>query len=242
MSNEKKARKTIGIIGGMGPLATCDLFKKIIEKTNAANDQEYIRVCIDNNTNIPDRTAAILHGGADPVPEIVRSGVLLEGMGADVLIMPCNTAHYFYNKIVPFLHVPLLNMPEETAHRLKQQNVKTAGLLATDGTIKSRVYHNMLEKLGIKVVTPSPVHQKSVMDIIYKGVKAGRKDIDTTGFYAAMDELAANGAEKLILGCTELPVAFTMFNIDRPAIDATAVLAEAAVRFADKDLLFPVNK
>lgn len=232
-----KGRKIIGIIGGMGPLATCDLFKKIIDFTKASCDQDYIRVYIDNNTNIPDRTEAILHGGADPVPELVRSGILLEGMGADVLIMPCNTAHYFYDKITPFLHVPLLHMPKETAKCLHEDGIKTVGLLATDGTIKSRVYHDSLEKYGIKVLTPTGAHQQAVMDIIYKGVKAGRSDLDTKEFSAAMDELFDSGAQKLILGCTELPVAFDMYHFDRPAIDATSVLAKAAIKFVDENLL-----
>ncbi len=237
MLNEK-SKKIIGIIGGMGPLATCDLFKKIIEKTkNAKCDQEYIHVCIDCNTNIPDRTEAILNGGKNPVPEMVKSGILLESMGANVLVMPCNTAHYFYDKITPFLNIPLLNMPEETAKKLKQKDVKKVGLLATDGTIKSNVYHRALEKYGIEALTPSAAQQKSVMDIIYNGVKAGNQNIDLTDFYAAIDSLLKKGAELLILGCTELPVAFDIFHIDRPVIDATSVLAEAAVRFVDSDLL-----
>lgn len=234
-------KKTIGIIGGMGPLATCDLFKKVIDATNANKDQDYTRVVIDNNTNIPDRTEAILHNGKDPVPEIVRSGIALEAMGADVLIMPCNTAHYFYDRIVPFLHIPLLHMPRETAKTLHEENVRTVGLLATDGTIQSRVYHDNLEALGIKVLVPSAEHQQSVMDIIYKGVKAGRTDLDTTGFQAAMDELLAGGAERLILGCTELPVAFPMYHLTGPVIDATEVLARAAVRFVAPELLKPLQ-
>ena len=85
-------KKTIGIIGGMGPLATADLFEKIVGHTKAACDQEHLHVVIDSNTNIPDRTAALLHGGADPLPELTGSARRLEAMGADVLIMPCNTA------------------------------------------------------------------------------------------------------------------------------------------------------
>ena len=92
-------QKSIGIIGGMGALATCDLFKKIFDMTDAKSDQEHIHIYIDCNTNIPDRTKALVEGGADPVPELVRSGLRLESMGADVLVMPCNTAHYFYEQL-----------------------------------------------------------------------------------------------------------------------------------------------
>ena len=105
----------IGIIGGMGPLATCDLMQKIIEYTDADTDQEHVRICVDCNTNIPDRTTAILHGGKSPVPELVKSAKRLEAMGAQVLIMSCNTAHYFYDDMIPYSETPFLNMINETA-------------------------------------------------------------------------------------------------------------------------------
>ncbi len=230
-------QKTIGIIGGMGPLATYDLFRKIIDRTDAKNDQEHIHVCIDSNTNIPDRTKAILGEGEDPIPEIVRSGIRLQSMGADVLIMPCNTAHYFYDKITPFFEIPLLNMLKETAAEIKRRKISKIGLLATDGTIKSGIYHRALAEAEIDVVIPSPMQQMSIMDIIYNGVKASNKNINLDQFNGVLDDMFAKGAETLVLGCTELPLAFDMFHINRPAIDPTSVLAEAAIRFVNKPLL-----
>lgn len=230
-------QKTIGIIGGMGPLATYDLFRKIIERTDAKNDQEHIHVCIDSNTNIPDRTKAILGEGEDPIPEIVRSGIRLQSMGADVLIMPCNTAHYFYDKITPFFDIPLLNMLKETAAEIKRRKISKIGLLATDGTIKSGIYHRALGEAEIDVVIPSSMQQMSIMDIIYNGVKASNKNINLDQFNGVLDDMFDKGAETLVLGCTELPLAFDMFHINRPAIDPTSVLAEAAIRFVNKPLL-----
>lgn len=230
-------RKTIGIIGGMGPLATQDLFKKIIEQTDAKQDQEHIHICIDCNTNIPDRTRAILCGGEDPVPEMVKSGVRLQAMGADVLVMPCNTAHYYYDKITPFFDIPLINMITETAREIQRRKIKTIGLLATDGTIKSRVYHKALSAAGIEAVIPSPLRQRSIMDMIYHGVKAANRKINRAPFREALDELFAQGAEVLVLGCTELPIAFERLRIDKPALDPTTILAAAAVRFAEMPLL-----
>ncbi len=224
-------KKTIGIVGGMGPLATCDLFRKIVEITDAGSDQEHVRVCIDSNTEISDRTAAILSGGKNPVPEMVKSSVRLQGMGADVLIMPCNTAHYFYDQITPYVDVPFLNMLEETAREIKRRGIRTVGLLATDGTVQSGVYKRAFDAEGIRMLLPSPENQKHVMDVIYKGVKAGNMSIDLTGFYGAMEALFESGAEVLVLGCTELPVAFDLFHIEKPNIDPTLVLAAAAVRF-----------
>jgi aspartate racemase len=225
-------KKTIGIIGGMGPLATADLYKKIIENTPAKNDSEHIRVCIDSNINIPDRTTAILHGGADPVPEIVRSAILLEGMGADFLIMPCNTAHYFYNRIVEKVHVPIINMLDETAREVVRKGFHRIGLLATDGTLQTGVYDRAMQPYGIQILRPSEDNQKHVMNLIYEGIKAGNYKIDLTGFYRALDELKQAGAETLILGCTELPLAFSIFSIDQEHIDPTLVLAKSAIKMA----------
>ena len=225
-------KKTIGILGGMGPLATADLFRKIIDNTQAGCDQDHLRVVIDSNTNIPDRTAAILHGGEDPVREMVRSGLALEGMGADLLIMPCNTAHYFYDRIAPFFNIPLLNMLEETAGEIQRRGISTVGLLATDGTIQAGVYDKPLASRGIQVLKPSPEGQQRVMEVNYQGVKAGNYRLDISGFLKVLDGLFVQGAQVVILGCTELPVAFDRFAIHRPHIDPTLVLARAAIREA----------
>lgn len=226
-------KKAIGIIGGMGPMATVDLFKKIVDYTAASRDSEHIHVYIDSNTDIPDRTEAILHGGKDPVPEMVSSAIRLECMGADFLLIPCNTAHYFYDKICAMVHIPILNMLEETAQEAKRQDITCVGLLATDGTIESGVYDRVFEKYGISVLHPSSLGQKKVMDLIYKGVKAGNKDIDLSGFYDTLEELKQNGAQTMILGCTELPIAFEMYNIQYKNIDPTTVLARRAVSCAN---------
>ncbi|MHC1720734.1 MAG: aspartate/glutamate racemase family protein [Clostridiaceae bacterium] len=222
----------IGIIGGMGPLATKDLLEKIILNTEAASDQEHIQVFIDNNTKIPDRTKAILHNGEDPLPEMLKSGKRLELLGADVAIMPCNTAHYFYNELSAKLKIPMINMLDVTARRAQELGYRKVGILATDGTILSGVYKKAMGRWGIEIVTPDADGQKAVMDIIYSGVKAGKMDIDTTPFLAVISELEANGAEALILGCTELPLAFEIYHIDKTkAIDPTLELAKAAILY-----------
>lgn len=223
-------RKTIGILGGMGPLATCDLYQKVIGVTEAGKDQEHIRVCVDGNTEIPDRTEAILHGGEDPLPEMVRSAVRLEGMGADVLIMPCNTAHYFYPEILPFVKIPFLNMLEETADAAAKMGIQKAGLLATDGTIQSKVYEKAFQKYKIPLELPTAEEQKAVMELIYDGVKAGNDRLDTGRFEQVMERLLRRGAQVLILGCTELPVAFEQWKFNQPALDPTLVLASRAVQ------------
>lgn len=225
-------KKVIGIIGGMGPLATADLFQKIILHTQAACDQEHLRVVIDSNTNIPDRTAALLHGGADPTPELVSSARNLERIGAGVLIMPCNTAHIFYDAVAGAVEVPVLHMIRLTADALAERGVKKAGLLATDGTIQTRIYQNTFAGTGIQLLTPQGADQQAIMDMIYRGVKAGDMAYDTTGARAAMEALLAQGAETLILGCTELPLAVELYHLSYPVVDPTLELALGAIRFA----------
>ena len=222
---------TIGIVGGMGPMATCDLFRKIVEIEDSATDQDHVRVCIDSNTEIPDRTAAILHGGKDPVDQMVRSAIRLQSMGAQVLIMPCNTAHYFYDQVTRFEDVPFLNMLEETARAAYRQGFRKVGILATDGTIQSGVYARAFAGQGVETVCPTGDHQKAVMELIYDGVKAGKADLDTTGFLAAVEELRTQGAETMILGCTELPLAYDMYHLDFPHLDPTLIVAARAVEF-----------
>ena len=225
-------KKVIGILGGMGPLATADLFRKITEHTAAACDQDHPRVCIDSNTNIADRTAALLHGGADPVPEMVKSAQRLASIGAELLIMPCNTAHNFYDAVAASVSIPVLHMIAITRDALKARGVKCAGLLATDGTVQTGIYQRTFGGSGIELVTPDDADQAAVMDIIYNGVKAGDPAHDAAAFRAACEHLLARGADVLILGCTELPPAFDIYHLDYPNIDPTLELALAAIRAA----------
>ena len=225
-------KKVIGIIGGMGPLATADLFEKIIHNTKANCDQAHLRVCIDSNTNIPDRTAALLHGGDDPTEELVKSAKRLESIGAEVLIMPCNTAHNFYEPIAKNVKIPVLHMIALTRDALKSRGVKRAALLATDGTIQTGIYQRTFEGSGIELLTPEGDAQKAVMGVIYDGVKAGDMAHDATAFRRCCENLLAQGAEVLILGCTELPLAKTIYKLDYPTVDPTLELAFGAIRAA----------
>ncbi len=227
------SKKVIGILGGMGPLATADLFQKITLHTAASCDQEHPRVCIDSNTNIADRTAALLHGGADPVPEMVKSAKRLESIGADFLIMPCNTAHNYYEQVCAAVGIPVLHMIALTRDALKARGVKRAGLLATDGTVQTGIYQRTFAGSGVELLVPEDADdQAAVMDVIYNGVKAGDLTHDVTAFRAACEHLLARGAEVLILGCTELPPAFALYRLGYPSVDPTLELALGAIRAA----------
>ena len=225
-------KKTLGIIGGMGPAATCDLMQKIIDLTDADRDQDHIHVIADVNTNIPDRTAAILRGGADPVPELVRSARRLQEAGAELLLMPCNTAHYFYPAVADSVVIPVLHMPGLTASVLREAGVKKAAVLATDGTIQSGVYARVLEGEGIEPIVPRPAHQAEIMRLIYDGVKSRKVPLTEIPVEEILADLRARGAEKFLLACTELPIAFQALGLREDCLDPTRVLAFAAVRAA----------
>lgn len=227
------AKKTIGIIGGMGSLATADLFKKIVLNTKADNDREHIRVLIDNNTDIPDRTSAIIRNGQNPVPQLVKSATALWVMGAELLAMPCNTAHYFYSQVQNAVDIPVLNMIELTCRALTEKGIRKAGLLATDGTVESRIYQNVFDGSGTELILPDKCGQAAVMDLIYNGVKAGKRNYSTEKAVKVFDGMLASGAEVLILGCTELPVAIEMYNLKYPTCDPTLELARGAIHAAN---------
>ena len=232
-------KKTVGIIGGMGPAATCDLMEKIIALTKASCDQEHLHVIADCNTAIPDRTGAILHGGPDPVPELVKSAKRLEAAGAEMLIMPCNTAHHFYDAVAGQVSVPVLHMPRLTAGVLRAAGVEAAGVLATDGTVQSGVYEKALAQEGIRAVYPAPAMQEQVMRLIYQGVKARAVPLEDIPVGDILQDLRSQGAETFLLACTELPIAFQELGIRDGCLDPTRVLAFAAVRQAGGTTVVP---
>ena len=220
-------RKVIGIIGGMGPMATADLFKKIIESTAAASDQEHLHVLIDNNTDIPDRTACIEAGSDAPLAPMVESARRLQDMGADVLLIPCNTAHHFYPWVAAAVDVPVLNMPEISAQYCAQQGYSCVALLSTAGTVRAQVYEPYFERLGIRLLHPSPVGIDNLMYLIYDEVKAG-KTPHPDRLYPEIVSLEQQGAQAFLLACTELPLVFESGG-RIPFIDPTLLLARSAV-------------
>ena len=226
-------KKSIGILGGMGPLATADLFRKIVLLTDAVRDNDHIRVYIDDNASIPDRTAAILDGGPDPLPAMTDSLRKLEACGADCIIMPCNTAHYFLPQLQALTKVPFLSMLEATAKACAARFPgRTAAVLATKGTLAAGLYQAALEQEGVSFLLPNDAEQDALMRVIYGGVKAGkgpeayRADMENT-----LSALTARGADYFILGCTELPLASQALAVDAPTVDPTEELARAAIRF-----------
>lgn len=221
--------KTLGVIGGLGPMATAYFMQLVIDMTDAATDQEHVPMIIYNCPQIPDRTSFLLGKSEEnPGPQIIDCGRKIEQAGAELIAIPCITAHALFPEIEKELDTPVLHIIRETADYLKKEGVCRVGLEATDGTVQTGVFQRELERQGIEVVLPSKEKQEMVMHIIYKNVKAGRR-VDMDRFQQIEEELHEKGAEVIILGCTELSMISRDEKIGHGYLDAMEVLARAAV-------------
>jgi aspartate racemase len=227
--------RTIGILGGMGPLATADLYRKIILATPATCDQEHLPVVIDADPRVPDRTAALHGDGPDPLPGLVAGARRLRASGAGVVAIVCNTAHAFLPALREQVPLDYLDMIAGAADYLAsaQPQIRRAGLLATQGTIEAGLYHRALAKHGITALTLDRQEQERLIDRAIELVKAGDLGPEPHGLIAAAARrLAASGAEVVLAACTEIPLILDPANVPIPVIDPTQILAEAAVRAA----------
>ncbi len=229
--------KKIGVIGGMGPQATVDLYNKIIESTPASCDQEHIPVVLNICPQIPDRNQYLLQGGEDPLPILLESSQMLVNAGVSAICMPCNTVHYFAEAICEQIPIPLISMIDCVVYEIKHKHPDTRhiALLATSGTIKSGVYNNAFKKENLSTLPLSDHFQKRIMDVIY-GVKSGNQDKVTSIFQDCITELESQNVDLIIAGCTELPLLLPEITNTIPILDPTNVLAKAVVKFALEDI------
>lgn len=220
--------KIIGVIGGMGPLATVNFYEMLISMTKVENDQEHPRVIIDSNPKVPDRTKAILENAPSPAPVIIETAKTLQAAGADFLGMPCVTAHHFYEEIQAAVDIPLIHMIRETAEQYSSKYMgKKAGLLSTSGTIKAKIFQKAFPPQAI--LTPDEETQSNlVMKAIY-GVKGGDVAASKPMIMQAAEKLIADGAELLIAGCTEIPLILKTEDIPVPLLDPVVVLAKCCL-------------
>ena len=221
----------LGILGGMGPQATQVFYQRVLDRTDAARDQDHIPTLIWSDTAIPDRTAAIL--GGDEVGcyrRLLEGARMLERCGCTALAIPCNTAHYFADRLQGELGVPIIHMVRRTVEALSSsaRRPRRVGLLGTDGTIRAGIYQRECAAQGIEVVSPGPENQKRVMSIIYDEIKKG--EAGSREKFAAVDrELRALGCEAAILACTELSVYRSSHGLPPFYLDAMDVLAEQSI-------------
>ena len=228
--------KTLGVIGGLGPMATAYLMELITKMTKSSCDQEHLPMIVYSYPQIPDRTAYILKKTPNsPVPVMVRLAKQLQQQEVSAIAIPCITAHYFWQEISGQVDTPVLNALVGTAEHLQENGVRKVGIMATDGTIATGLLQRTLENAGMEVLLPNAENQQGVMDLIYRDIKANRPP-DMELFRKISSDLHNSGAEVIILGCTELSLIKKAYDIGPGFIDALEVLARLAVLACGKEL------
>lgn len=220
----------IGVLGGMGPAATADFYRKIVLVTPATRDQDHLRTLIWSDPTIPDRATAYLHGGESPVPALVAGARRLEAAGAAFLAVPCNTAHLFLAPVREQITVPVLDMVGCTVTELSQREPEgtAVAVLGTSATRASGMYADALRAAGLLPIEPSAAEQLMVDQAIAE-VKGGTEIAAGRTLEPIVATMVARGARTVIAGCTELPIACATLPTVPPMTDPTAALARACV-------------
>lgn len=238
--NHNKNDLTVGVMGGMGPYATLSFFQCVLDNTPAQKDWDHLHIIIDNNPKIPSRTRAFLFGEADPVPQMIRSAKLLQEAGADFLVLPCNSAHYFLPKIRDQVSTSFIDMVDHTCDIIRSSKVKTVGVLAGEVTVGGRLYEDILEENDVTVLQVSDKEQLVVREIIEDVKHNAVTDTTRAKLNTLIDSLAERGAQTVILGCTELKTAIEGVTTNCKIVDSLEVLAKAVVQKATH--MFPPKK
>ena len=226
---------TLGILGGLGPMSGIYFCEMLISHTKADCDQEHLNFLLSSRSDTPDRTGFILGNSSDdPAPVMIGEAQKLVSAGADVIAIPCNTAHYFYDRISTHVSVPIINIIDQTVSFCAKRKLKRVGVLATEGTVASGAYRNAFSAAGIEYLTCTPEEQAVINDIIYGKIK---KNIipDRDSFDKIAKALTDKGCEAIILGCTELSLLKKSFSLDGIFIDSLEVLATSAIRLCGKE-------
>ncbi len=230
----------MGILGGMGPEATVDCFAKIVRNTPARKDQDHLRVIIDSNPKVPDRTAAILGRGESPLPLLVAGTQALERAGVDFVIIPCVSAHFFLDDLRRRVRLPILSIFDAVAETVEREHpdLKNVGLLGTTGTVEGGLFQQRLDKSGIATILPGGDVQDKIMAAIYdiKDARPGRSRTEILAdLIAVAESLIARGAQGIVAACTEIPLALGQEHLPVPYFDSLLLLARAAIRRAGRE-------
>ena len=241
MSTTEK-RQLLGILGGLGPMASAYFYELITEHTLAACDQDHIDIILSSRATTPDRTDYIVgRSDKNPLPAMIDDARSLEQYGATAIVIPCNTAHYFIDAVRDSVNVPMPSIIAETVLHLKRCGFRKPVILATAGTVSTHTYQRELEKNGMEWAVPDEAGQQTIMDIIYGKVKSGVIP-DPAELYAVIDPLFADGCDCAILGCTELSLIGKKMTDDPRIVDSLTVLAACAIRLmGHKTTGFPAS-
>jgi aspartate racemase len=226
-------RKIVGVLGGMGPDATVDFMQKVIAATPADLDQDHVHMLVDHDPSVPGRQAAILDGGEDPGPAIAAMAVRLERAGADFLVMPCNTAHFYAPQIVDAVDIPLLSIIDVTVAACA--DYMAVGLMATEGCLQGGLYQDAFTAIGIEIVLPTDQELSEFMRLTFR-IKSGERDAELVeGMRSLAEALVSRGAGAIVAGCTEIPLVLSDNMLDVAMISSTDLLARRTVALANQE-------
>ena len=226
--------KKLGVIGGLGPMATAYFYRLVVQMTDAVTDQEHFETIIYSNPLTPDRTRFILgRSSEDPMPFLLESGLELKRQGVEAIAVPCMTAHFFQPRLEEELGVPVIHAIREAGRHLSERDVHTIGVIATDGTIETRLFQDAMARFGISCLTPDAEKQSNVMHLIYDDIKAG-KPAEMDMFHDVSDSLFDRGAQAVLLGCTEISLIKRDHQLGKGFLDVMEVLAQQSVMTCGK--------
>ncbi len=230
----------LGILGGLGPMSSVYFYEMLTEHTEAVCDQDHLNIVISSHASTPDRTAYIL-GNSDknPLDTMIEDVKRLEKYGAEIIAIPCNTAHYFYNELKKTAGIPILNIIEETVDVAYRSGTECIGVLATDGTVRTESYQKVCAEHGIRCEVPAEKEQAWLMDIIYNDIKSGR-GANMKKFSEICRSLEARGCQRLVLGCTELSLIKRDEGLGEIFLDSLEALAHRTILACKKTAIgFP---
>lgn len=235
--NKKQTYKLLGVLGGMGPLASAYFYEQLTLLTNVNCDADHINMLISSMTRTPDRTSFILgQNKENPLQYLIKDALMLEQCGVDIIAVTCNTSHYFIDDLSRSVNVPIINMIELTIGSLKQKSIKKVGIMATKGTYQTKLYEQECIKQNIEPFIPCEKIQDEIMNIIYNQIKKNGT-IEMNSFQAIIDYFIANNCERIILGCTELSIIEKQINLPNLIIDPINILAKYCIRIFNKSIL-----
>lgn len=228
--------EAVGVVGGLGPLATVYFMDRVVALTDATTDQEHVNLVVLQHSSIPDRTAFLAGVSHDnPLPVMLSDAMALESAGVRAIVMPCNTAHRFHAELSDSVSIPFPSIVDVAlaAARRRRPGLSRVGVLATDGTVLARTYEVACERAGLEHLSPDDRVQAEAMDMIYNGVKAGAP-VARARYDAIVEHLRARGAEAVVLGCTELSVLGHDFGLDPDVVDSLDALAVTTIELSGK--------
>lgn len=224
--------RVVGIVGGMGPLATADLIAAITRLTPADREQDHLRLLVDSNPAIPDRTAALQGDGPSPGPAITESARLLQASGAELLAIACNTAHYWADEVAAGIDIPLISMVDATVDAVIARHPRRVGILAITSCLAGGLYQERLRTSGVESLVPHQRGQDELMGAISDIKAGGASEASRSAVLGQANELVGAGADVVIAGCTEIPIVLGDPDLPVPLISATDELARATIRAA----------